>query len=75
MRWGLEQADREGLDTYLEASPMGTRLYEKNGFEVLRAVPLDLNRWGGEEVVDHLVSALAIVLVLRSMIWVLTSSM
>ncbi|TKA71412.1 hypothetical protein B0A55_07707 [Friedmanniomyces simplex] len=32
MRWGLERADQEGLEAYLEASPEAVRLYERFGF-------------------------------------------
>ncbi|KAJ8068711.1 hypothetical protein OCU04_002410 [Sclerotinia nivalis] len=33
IRWGLERADAEGVETYLEASPVGKGLYEYFGFE------------------------------------------
>ncbi|KAI9647035.1 hypothetical protein NHQ30_005037 [Ciborinia camelliae] len=33
MRWGLERADGEGVETYLEASPVGKEVYEYFGFE------------------------------------------
>jgi len=37
MRWGLERADQEGFEAYLEASPDAVRLYEHFGFrEVAR---------------------------------------
>jgi ribosomal protein S18 acetylase RimI-like enzyme len=32
MRWGLERADQDGLEAYLEASPDGVRVYEHFGF-------------------------------------------
>ncbi|OZJ04495.1 hypothetical protein BZG36_02668 [Bifiguratus adelaidae] len=32
LRWGCEQADRDGLQLYLDASPAGKPLYEKHGF-------------------------------------------
>ncbi len=32
MRWGLERADQEGFEAYLEASPDAVRLYEHFGF-------------------------------------------
>ena len=32
MRWGLEQADAQGVEAYLEASPDAVRLYERFGF-------------------------------------------
>ncbi|KAG4034451.1 hypothetical protein MFRU_003g04140 [Monilinia fructicola] len=33
MRWGLERADAEAVETYLEASPVGKGIYEYFGFE------------------------------------------
>ena len=32
MRWGLVQADEQGVEAYLEASPEAVALYEKLGF-------------------------------------------
>lgn len=32
MRWGLKQADEQGTEAYLEASPEAVALYEKFGF-------------------------------------------
>lgn len=32
MKWGLDQADAQGVEAYLEASPEGVPLYEKLGF-------------------------------------------
>ncbi|KAK4046583.1 hypothetical protein OIV83_005953 [Microbotryomycetes sp. JL201] len=32
LRWGLQQADRDGVDTYLEASIPAVPLYERYGF-------------------------------------------
>ncbi|PQE31125.1 gnat family protein [Rutstroemia sp. NJR-2017a WRK4] len=33
IRWGLERADKEGVECYLEASPRGKEIYEHFGFE------------------------------------------
>lgn len=33
MRWACDEADRNGRDGYLLASPAGVRLYETFGFE------------------------------------------
>lgn len=39
IKWGLEKADEEGTETYLEASPHGKPIYERYGFrEVDRLV-------------------------------------
>ncbi|KAJ7125416.1 hypothetical protein C8R44DRAFT_783048 [Mycena epipterygia] len=35
LQWGLDQADAESLEVYLESSENGVRLYEKNGFELV----------------------------------------
>ncbi|KAJ6593171.1 acyl-CoA N-acyltransferase [Mycena capillaripes] len=35
LQWGLDQADAESLEVYLESSDDGLRLYEKNGFELV----------------------------------------
>ncbi|KAI8826702.1 acyl-CoA N-acyltransferase [Fimicolochytrium jonesii] len=35
IRWGLKQADEQGLPAYLEASPMAQPIYEKFGFRVV----------------------------------------
>ena len=32
IRWGLEQADRDGLEAYIEASPVGAPIYEHFGW-------------------------------------------
>lgn len=41
LRWGCEEADGEGLQVYLGASPMGSRLYTKHfGFVKKADVPM-----------------------------------
>ncbi|KAL9084526.1 MAG: hypothetical protein Q9165_008029 [Trypethelium subeluteriae] len=49
VRWGVERADEEGWECYLEASPKGRGLYEKFGFRVVRELVTDLREWGGKE--------------------------
>ena len=41
LRWGLEKADEAGIEAYLAASPAGTPLYKKHGFELLETVLID----------------------------------
>jgi hypothetical protein len=33
LQWGCDQADREGLECYVDASPDGLPLYERFGWE------------------------------------------
>jgi hypothetical protein len=47
LKWGAEEADRLGLDTYLEASPEGKPLYEKAGYKSVDTLTVDLSPWGG----------------------------
>ncbi|KAI1764606.1 acyl-CoA N-acyltransferase [Hypoxylon sp. FL1150] len=44
LRWGLERADEEGIETFLAASPMGTPLYLSHGFEIVETVLIDEGR-------------------------------
>jgi GNAT superfamily N-acetyltransferase len=46
--WGLKKADDEGLVTYLNATDVGRRIYEKKGFKVVKAIEWDRVPWGGE---------------------------
>ncbi|KAI9712441.1 MAG: hypothetical protein M1820_001654 [Bogoriella megaspora] len=47
--WGIERAERDGLECYLEASKMGRPLYEKFGWEGVRDQRYDVSRWAGKE--------------------------
>jgi hypothetical protein len=33
LSWGVDRADRDGLEAYLEASPRGSGVYKKFGWE------------------------------------------
>jgi hypothetical protein len=46
--WGLKKADDEGLVTYLNATDVGRRMYEKSRFEVVKTIEWDRVPWGGE---------------------------
>lgn len=35
MNWGTNKADSEGLEAFIEASPMGKLLYANHGFQVV----------------------------------------
>ncbi|KAK3712573.1 hypothetical protein LTR37_009016 [Vermiconidia calcicola] len=53
MRWGLEQADRLGLPSYLEATPMGRPLYTKLGYEMVRDFEFDARKYGCDHDIPH----------------------
>ena len=36
VKWGTEEADREGVACCVETSAMGTRIYEKCGFDKIK---------------------------------------
>lgn len=46
--WGVGKADAEGWRTYLDATPVGLKSYERFGFRVVREVRFDRGAWGGE---------------------------
>ena len=46
LQWGLEKADREGLECFIEASPEGKGLYEKFGWREVGFTDVVLRRWG-----------------------------
>lgn len=50
MAWGLKQVDDMGLESYIEATEEGRRLYERNGYQVVARVEVDMEGKGdGEE--------------------------
>lgn len=49
LRWGLEKAQEAGLEAFLESTKAGRGLYEKNGFQHVEDLDLDLSQWGGKE--------------------------
>lgn len=49
MRWGLERADEDGVESYLEASPEGKPVYEHFGFAEHEELVVDLEGKGLEE--------------------------
>ncbi|KAK7955315.1 hypothetical protein PG988_016009 [Apiospora saccharicola] len=40
LSWGLERADQDGVEAYLQASPAGVPLYRKYGFEDIETVTM-----------------------------------
>ncbi|KAK7187025.1 hypothetical protein DPSP01_005910 [Paraphaeosphaeria sporulosa] len=51
VKWGIEQAERDGVPAYLEAGVMGRPIYERYGFiQVGELLEVDLKEGGGEGV-------------------------
>ncbi|KAF2854469.1 hypothetical protein T440DRAFT_387404 [Plenodomus tracheiphilus IPT5] len=48
LKWGLDQADRDGLPAFLEASLMGRPLYASLGFKTRHEEVWDLQKYGLE---------------------------
>ncbi|EED21250.1 conserved hypothetical protein [Talaromyces stipitatus ATCC 10500] len=48
VQWGLDEADRLGRISYLEATMEGIRLYEQSGFEKVKDISMDLTPFGGK---------------------------
>lgn len=49
-KWGCEQADRLGVEAYIEASMTGTPMYARLGFEIVRTVTFDPIKEVGRDV-------------------------
>lgn len=52
---GLELADKLVLETCLEASPQGHRLYQSHGFEDVGTLDIDMSKYGGHGIHQHFV--------------------
>lgn len=48
LKWGAQEADKDGLRTYIEASEMGLPLYERYGYRTVKAKTFDLTKYGHE---------------------------
>ena len=48
LEWGLEYADREALESWIDASPEGLELYKKLGWMEVGETVVDMGEWGGE---------------------------
>lgn len=53
LEWGLREADRLGLEAYLEASDMGKPLYARWGFEEVGRMDFDAREFGAEFDTPH----------------------
>jgi GNAT superfamily N-acetyltransferase len=59
LRWGCEKADEAGVEAYLDASAIGAPLYARHGFVAKGMSELDLRKFGGDEVMQFIVSIVA----------------
>ncbi|KAF2674879.1 acyl-CoA N-acyltransferase [Microthyrium microscopicum] len=55
MQWGMDKADKLGLENYLEASQAGKKLYESCGFRAIKEMQFDMRPWGVERTAIHAV--------------------
>jgi GNAT superfamily N-acetyltransferase len=53
LRWGLDEADREQVPTWIDASAAGFGLYKKFGWEEVGWVKVDAVPWGGKPTTDR----------------------
>jgi GNAT superfamily N-acetyltransferase len=49
LEWGLQKADEEQLNCWIDASPFGLGLYKKVGWKEVGKLNVDLGQFGGEE--------------------------
>ena len=47
IRPGLEAADKDGAQTFIEASPAGLPLYLRHGWELVHKMTIDMRPHGG----------------------------
>jgi len=50
LEWGLRECDREEIEVWIDASPMGKGLYEKCGWKEVGHLDTELEQFGGEGV-------------------------
>ena len=51
IRPGLEAADKDGAQTFIEATPAGLPLYRKHGWEPVHEMVIDMRPHGGTGIV------------------------
>ena len=56
LRWGLDLADEEQVETWIDASAAGHPLYKQFGWEDVGKVDIDLGPWGGEPKVSSVIN-------------------
>lgn len=56
LQWGLEIADGEGVECYINASPKAVKMYERLGWVEIDHIDVDLGQYGGEQgIIDRTV--------------------
>ncbi|KAM3534237.1 hypothetical protein MY4038_002477 [Beauveria bassiana] len=53
LQYFADEADKHGLESYLEASDEGRPLYEKFGYETVQVLVTDFSKWGGPDKVEN----------------------
>ena len=56
VKWGCEQADKQGVDTYLDTqlNGKGQRMYERQGFVKVDECSMDLQPFGSNRTHTHI---------------------
>lgn len=49
LEWGVEVADGEGVECWLDASKAGLGLYKRLGWREVGETSIELEEWGGEK--------------------------
>ena len=49
LKWGLDQADAEGLPVWIDATPKGLPLYIRHGWKEVDHIDIHAGKYGGEE--------------------------
>jgi GNAT superfamily N-acetyltransferase len=58
VKWGIDEANRRGLPTYIEGTSKGYGLYVKHGMREVHRIETDLSQYGGEPGQRHYYSIL-----------------
>ncbi|KAI4159159.1 MAG: hypothetical protein LQ342_006806 [Letrouitia transgressa] len=52
IRDGLAAADRDNVNTYIEASPAGVELYKRHGWKQVDDILIDMAPYGGQGIAN-----------------------
>ncbi|MCJ1227020.1 hypothetical protein MMC12_003675 [Toensbergia leucococca] len=53
VQWGVQRADKMGIQAFVEATRAGRHLYEQNGFTSMESVQLGATRWPDKPLVEY----------------------